>query len=105
MEDPGWIAAHEKRHRSGKLNNDQGERQAKKPAITAQYKSDVRIRLAPTAPKQPQLPRDDFKIVIRPRGGFDAARLHTVVVRDGVLLGADLTHEVARDDRLRINAR
>ncbi|KAH7965677.1 hypothetical protein HPB49_009734 [Dermacentor silvarum] len=45
------------------------------------------------------------KIVIRPRGGFDAARLHTVVVRDGVLLGADLTHEAARDDTLRINAR
>ncbi|KAH7938191.1 hypothetical protein HPB49_021477 [Dermacentor silvarum] len=105
MQDPGWIAAHEKRHRSGKLNNEQGERQVKKPAITAQYKSDVRIRQPPTAPKQPQLPHDDFKIVIRPRGGFDAARLHTVVVRDGVLLGADLTHEAARDDTLRINAR
>ncbi|KAH7941318.1 hypothetical protein HPB49_012190 [Dermacentor silvarum] len=105
MQDPGWIAAHEKRRRSGNLNNEQGERQVKKPAITAQYKSDVRIRQPPTAPKQPQLPHDDFKIVIRPRGGFDAARLHTVVVRDGVLLGADLTHEAARDDTLRINAR
>ncbi|KAH7937098.1 hypothetical protein HPB49_007855 [Dermacentor silvarum] len=97
MQDLGCIAAHEKRHRSGKLNNDQVERQAKKPAITAQSKSDVRIRQPPTAPKKPQLPRDDFKIVIRPRGGFDAARLHTVVVRDGVLLGADLTHEAPRD--------
>ncbi|KAH7949573.1 hypothetical protein HPB49_012378 [Dermacentor silvarum] len=105
MQDPGWIAAQEKRHRSGKLNNEQGERQVKKPAITAQYKSDVRIRQPPTAPKQPQLPHDDFKFVIRPRGGFDAARLHTVVVRDGVVLGADLTHEAARDDTLRINAR
>ncbi|KAH7937409.1 hypothetical protein HPB49_011928 [Dermacentor silvarum] len=108
MQDPGWILqeipSHEKRHSSGKINNDQGERQAKRPAITAQYKSDVRKRQPPTAPKQPQLPRDYSKIIIRPRGGFDAARLHTVVVRDGVLLEADLTHEAARDDTLRINA-
>ncbi|KAG0427691.1 hypothetical protein HPB47_025276 [Ixodes persulcatus] len=53
--------------------------------------SALRARRPAKAPRQPQLPAEDLKVILRLRGGFDAAQLRTVAVRDGVLRAAGIS--------------
>ncbi|KAH6936791.1 hypothetical protein HPB50_022306 [Hyalomma asiaticum] len=41
----------------------------------------------------PQLPKEDFKIIIRPKGGLDIAKTGPTVVADAILLAASLRQE------------
>ncbi|KAH7937125.1 hypothetical protein HPB49_007985 [Dermacentor silvarum] len=52
---------------------------------------------------QPQLPPVDLKVVMRPRRGFKATQLPTVVERDGVLCAAEITYDKASGDTLHVN--
>ncbi|KAL1476249.1 hypothetical protein MTO96_036648 [Rhipicephalus appendiculatus] len=60
--DPGWMAAHERRNKTKKTTGTD-ERVTNKGDATA---SKMR---KPKAPRTPQLPEEDYKVVIRPRGG------------------------------------
>ncbi|KAG0433542.1 hypothetical protein HPB47_019847 [Ixodes persulcatus] len=48
---------------------------------------------------------EDLKVNLRLRGGFDAAQLRTVTVRDGVLRAAGISYDEACSDTLRVNIR
>ncbi|KAH9374383.1 hypothetical protein HPB48_001975 [Haemaphysalis longicornis] len=49
-------------------------------------------------PRQPPLPKEDIKIVFRPRDGVDVAKLNDAQIRDGVLFVAAIKKEEAEDD-------
>ncbi|KAH9360099.1 hypothetical protein HPB48_003843 [Haemaphysalis longicornis] len=51
-------------------------------------------------PRQPRLPKEDIKIVLRPRDGLDVAKLNDAQIRDGVLSAAAIKKEEAEDDLL-----
>ncbi|XP_070380658.1 uncharacterized protein [Dermacentor albipictus] len=106
-DDEGWIADHE--HRSNvKRRPDLDERSKNigdSPVSTAWKTTNARILQRPMAPRQPQLPEDDCKVVIRPRGGLDMAQQRIAYIKDGVLLAAASTPENAGEDTLRINPR
>ncbi|KAH9367657.1 hypothetical protein HPB48_020384 [Haemaphysalis longicornis] len=54
-------------------------------------------------PRCPKLPRDDIEVVIRPRDGFNVARVSDATLRDSILLAAGLEPETATEDLLRAN--
>lgn len=56
------------------------------------------------APRQPQLPEEDYKVVIRPRGGFDTMQ-SSAIIKDGVLRAAGITMKDAEEDILRVNSK
>ncbi|KAH8026807.1 hypothetical protein HPB51_025015 [Rhipicephalus microplus] len=56
-------------------------------------------------PKEPQLPEDDYKVVIRPRSGLDLTRQSLVLRRDCVLRAAKVQPDIAGKDTLKINMR
>ncbi|KAH7934423.1 hypothetical protein HPB51_029191 [Rhipicephalus microplus] len=56
-------------------------------------------------PKEPQLPEDDYKVVIRPGGGLDLTRQSLALIRDCVLRAAKVQPDIAGEDTLRINMR
>ncbi|KAG0413439.1 hypothetical protein HPB47_009402 [Ixodes persulcatus] len=68
-----------------------------------QPRSALRARRPAKAPRQPQLPAEDLKVILRLRGYFDAAQLRTVAVRDGVLRAAGISYHEACSDTLRLN--
>ncbi|XP_077550568.1 uncharacterized protein LOC144163645 [Haemaphysalis longicornis] len=101
--DTGWLSSHRKR--SGKalarLNLAQNDSQrqpgtgsASSVSKTPEPKRKQAIRL----PRQPRLPKEDIKIVLRPRDGLDVAKLNDAQIRDGVLSAAAIKKEEAEDD-------
>ncbi|KAH9363685.1 hypothetical protein HPB48_022223 [Haemaphysalis longicornis] len=52
---------------------------------------------------RPRLPRDDIKVVIRPREGMNVARVSDATLRDSVLQAAGLEPAEATEDLLRVN--
>lgn len=50
-------------------------------------------------------PAEDLKVILHPRGGFDAAQLGTVAVSDGMLRAAEISYDEACSDTLRMNVR
>lgn len=54
-------------------------------------------------PRCPRLPRDDIKVVIRPREGMNVARVSEATLRDSVLQAAGLEPAAATEDLLRVN--
>ncbi|KAH7933107.1 hypothetical protein HPB49_008241 [Dermacentor silvarum] len=102
MQEPGWLNVHVKK--STKKAAEVAERVAIAERGRGISKVAPRMR-KPTAPRQPQLPPEDLKVVLRPRGGFDATQLPTVAVRDGVLRAAEITYDKASGDTLRVNFR
>ncbi|KAG0439218.1 hypothetical protein HPB47_016718 [Ixodes persulcatus] len=63
----------------------------------------LRARRPTKAPRQPQLPAEDLKVILRLHGGFDAAQLRTVAVRDGVLRATGISYDEACSDTLPVN--
>ncbi|KAH7953653.1 hypothetical protein HPB49_010882 [Dermacentor silvarum] len=98
-EDPGWMAAHTRRksrtkERSsnvsykdfiGGVGSSIGDslRNAGETHRLATRRNSWRKHGTP-APRQPQLPEEDYKVVIRPRGGFDTMQ-SSAIIKDGVL--------------------
>ncbi|KAL1428493.1 hypothetical protein MTO96_002867 [Rhipicephalus appendiculatus] len=48
----------------------------------------------------PQLPKEDFKIIIRPKGGLDIAKTGPTIVADAILLAAGLRAEDQDSDTI-----
>ncbi|KAH9376047.1 hypothetical protein HPB48_022587 [Haemaphysalis longicornis] len=54
-------------------------------------------------PRFPRLPKDDIKVVIRPRDGLNVARISEATLRDSILRAAGLEQELASTDIFRAN--
>lgn len=54
-------------------------------------------------PRVPALPREDVKIILRPRDGLDLKRCSQALIKDCVLRAAQLKSEEVEDDTLRVN--
>lgn len=61
------------------------------------------LRRQQRMPFQPHLPKEDIKIVLRPREGLDVTKISFAGLRDGVLDATGLAHEEAEEDVLRIH--
>ncbi|KAH9377812.1 hypothetical protein HPB48_020410 [Haemaphysalis longicornis] len=55
------------------------------------------------APRVRDLPKEDVKIVLRPRDGLDLARCSQALLKDGVLRAANFKAEEVDEDTLRVN--
>ncbi|KAH7949105.1 hypothetical protein HPB49_005160 [Dermacentor silvarum] len=58
----------------------------------------------PRAPRQPRLPKNDIKIVILPRDGFNVSQLGDAQIRDSILQITGITTEEAEEDIYRLCA-
>ncbi|KAH7960582.1 hypothetical protein HPB49_021360 [Dermacentor silvarum] len=56
------------------------------------------------SPKPPPLPANDYKIIVRIRGGLDCSKIHSCVLRQIILKAAGLPiNEHTAQDQLRVN--
>ncbi|KAH7949913.1 hypothetical protein HPB49_016830 [Dermacentor silvarum] len=63
------------------------------------------IKRMNTTPKKPHLPKEDIKIIIRPRDGFNTARYSVAQIGDCILRATGLKPEEELKDSIRINER
>ncbi|KAH8040752.1 hypothetical protein HPB51_012922 [Rhipicephalus microplus] len=102
----GWVVAHERRKKPKDKRN-------VVPATNAGGASkEVSRRLKDflhrrPVPKEPQLPEEDYKVVIRPGGGLDLTRQSLALIRDCCVLRAAKVQQpdIAGEDTLIINMR
>ncbi|KAG0411399.1 hypothetical protein HPB47_011505 [Ixodes persulcatus] len=97
-----WIPVHTAR------------KKARQPKIPSPKPSNPTERLAsrssprpgfkPRPPQLPRLPDDDYKIVIRPRGGLNLSSMSTGKLQDLIFNTAQTNYDAARADQIRINA-
>ncbi|KAH8036777.1 hypothetical protein HPB51_005266 [Rhipicephalus microplus] len=103
-ETQGWVVAHERRKKAKDKRNvvpATNEGGASKEA-SRRLKDFSHRRPVPT---EPQLPEDDYKVVIRSGGGLDMTRQSLALIRDCVLRAAKVQPDIAGEDTLRINMR
>ncbi|CAN8028887.1 unnamed protein product [Ixodes persulcatus] len=53
--------------------------------------------------QQPALPREDIKVILRPREGLDVSKVSSARLRDGVFCAIGLKEQEAEGDLLRVN--
>ncbi|KAH8009870.1 hypothetical protein HPB51_020662 [Rhipicephalus microplus] len=103
----GWVVAHERRKKAKDKTNAVPATNAGvagQPAKEASRRLKDFLHRRPV-PKEPQLPEDDYKVVIRLGGGLDLTRQSLALIRDGVLRAANVQPDIAGEDTLRINMR
>ncbi|XP_077544519.1 uncharacterized protein LOC144156311 [Haemaphysalis longicornis] len=105
----GWLTSHRRRSARAlaKLGLASGGCSSK--PVTASQPSSNTSRLNTQAcrsqrlSRQPPLPSEDIKIVLRPREGLDITKISQAGLRDGVLRSAGISYDEAADDILRTN--
>lgn len=108
-EEAGWLTSHRRRSARalatlgltsgdcpGKPTND-SRPSSKTPRLNTQARRLQRL------PRQPPLPSEDIKIVLRPREGLDITKISQAGLRDGVLRATGISYDDAADDILRTN--
>ncbi|KAH8030547.1 hypothetical protein HPB51_008667 [Rhipicephalus microplus] len=100
----GWVVAHERRKKANDKRNAEPATNAGGASIEAYRRVKDFLHRRPV-PKEPQLPEDDYKVVIRPGGGLDLTRQSLALIRDCVLRAAKVQPDIAGEDTLRINMR
>ncbi|KAH8022015.1 hypothetical protein HPB51_020625 [Rhipicephalus microplus] len=100
----GWVVAHERRKKAKDKRNVERAMNAGAASMEASRRLMDFLHRRPV-PKEPQLPEDDYKVVIRPREGLDLTRQSLAVIRDCVLRVAKVQPDIAGEDTLRINMR
>ncbi|KAH7958018.1 hypothetical protein HPB51_027997 [Rhipicephalus microplus] len=100
----GWVVAHERRKKAKDKRNAEPATNAGGASMEASRRVKEFLHRRPV-PKEPQLPEDDYKVVIRPRGGLDLTRQSLALIRDCVLRAAKVQPDIAGEDTLRINMR
>ncbi|KAH7938589.1 hypothetical protein HPB51_028891 [Rhipicephalus microplus] len=100
----GWVVAHERRKKAKDKRNAEPATNAGGASMEASRRQKDFLRRRPV-PKEPQLPEDDYKVVIRPGGGPDVTRQSLALIRDCVLRAAKVQPDIAGEDTLRINMR
>ncbi|KAG0419275.1 hypothetical protein HPB47_004238 [Ixodes persulcatus] len=99
----GWLVSHRQR----------GTRALNKLGLTATgtAKNDAGGRTENRKPRQrhrkqrqqPALPREDIKVILRPREGLDVTKVSSARPRDGVFCAIGLKEQEAEGDLLRVN--
>ncbi|KAG0421412.1 hypothetical protein HPB47_002672 [Ixodes persulcatus] len=99
----GWLVSHRQR----------GTRALNKLGLTATStaKNDAGGRTENRKPRQrhrkqrqqPALPREDIKVILRPREGLDVTKVSSARLRDGVFCAIGLKDQEAEGDLLRVN--
>lgn len=100
----GWVVAHERRKKAKDKRNAEPATNAGGASMEASRRVKDFLHRRPV-PKEPQLPEDDYKVVIRPGGGLDLTRQSLALIRDCVLRAAKVQPDIAGEDTLRINMR
>ncbi|KAG0418138.1 hypothetical protein HPB47_005113, partial [Ixodes persulcatus] len=99
----GWLVSHRQR----------GTRALNKLGLTttSTAKNDSGGRTENRKPRQrhrkqrqqPALPREDIKVILRPREGLDVSKVSSARLRDGVFCAIGLKEQEAEGDLLRVN--
>ncbi|KAH7931988.1 hypothetical protein HPB52_025047 [Rhipicephalus sanguineus] len=104
-DDPGWMAAHTRRQSRTKERSSIGDSsRITDETRQLEIRRDSWRKHRTPAPRQPQLPEEDYKVVIQPRGGFDTTQ-SSASIKDAVLRAAKIPIADAEEDILRVNAR
>ncbi|KAH7979673.1 hypothetical protein HPB49_010400 [Dermacentor silvarum] len=99
----GWLTSHRNRSRraieqfsimADETSKTTGTGEARSGAC----QSAARTTKKPKPPRQPQLPREDIKIIVRPRDGLNVSKLSDAQIRDEVLRAAAVPIAEAEDD-------
>ncbi|KAM7299739.1 hypothetical protein ISCGN_020305 [Ixodes scapularis] len=108
-EEAGWLTSHRRRGARalaqlgltpGHTHDQEGA--GSRPTYR-QPRAEKQIIRKPRLPRQPPLPKEDIKIVLRPREGLDITKISHAELRDGVLRATGLGYDEAAEDLLRIN--
>ncbi|KAH8021755.1 hypothetical protein HPB51_016819 [Rhipicephalus microplus] len=100
----GWVVAQERRKKAKGKRNAEPATNAGGASMEASRRLKDVLHRRPV-PKEPQLPEDDYKVVIRPGGGLDLTRQILALIRNCVLRAAKVQPDIAGEDTLRINMR
>lgn len=102
--DPGWIAAYNRKPSKGKASQPQGASSSSTRGRrrdgdrTAGPKSAYQRLVA--ASRLPQLPRDTFRIIVRPRDGLNVAKSTPVQVEQALAMAAALAPQDLTEDSI-----
>ncbi|KAH9361160.1 hypothetical protein HPB48_003022 [Haemaphysalis longicornis] len=103
--DAGWLSSHRQRN----------SRAISKLCLTAEQLATARRSSTPATkhstkrsrnsqpPRAPQLPKEDIKIIPRPRDGLNVKKLSDAQIRDAVFAAASFTRDEAEEDILQSN--
>ncbi|KAH9375632.1 hypothetical protein HPB48_003295 [Haemaphysalis longicornis] len=106
----GWLASYRQQSARALLQSSPKQGTSKRQegvepeSSSGAWRSRQRQRKPPRPARQPQLPRGDIKIMLRPREGLDVTKISQAMLRDGILRALKVTAEGAAQDTLRINA-
>ncbi|KAL1474166.1 hypothetical protein MTO96_038182 [Rhipicephalus appendiculatus] len=101
---PGWATAMGSRRQKIPPNEELAARtvehntQPKGPRCPK--KSQSTLHRVVTASRLPRLPKDQIRVIIRPRGGLDVARVDLVLLARAVNMAAKITDDQAREDTI-----
>ncbi|KAL1484709.1 hypothetical protein MTO96_049965, partial [Rhipicephalus appendiculatus] len=101
---PGWATAMGSRRQKIPPNEELAARtvehntQPKGPRCPK--KSQSTLHRVVTASRLPRLPKDQIRVIIRPRGGLDVARVDLVLLARAVNMAAKITDDQAREDMI-----
>ncbi|KAH7979287.1 hypothetical protein HPB49_008965 [Dermacentor silvarum] len=106
--DAGWMESH--RQRRAKILEDlnvEARKDNKNRNQDAEQREAARgrprHRKQPQAPRLPELPKDDIKIILRPKEGLNVSKTSHVSLRDSILNAAGIHVNDAIIDTLRTN--
>ncbi|XP_077558194.1 uncharacterized protein LOC144173813 [Haemaphysalis longicornis] len=108
-EEAGWLTSHRRRgaRALAQLGITPAHSPGQKGAGCTPTSRNSRAKKAasrqPRLPRQPALPKEDIKVVLRPREGLDITKVSQACLRDGVLRATGLSCNEAAEDLLRIN--
>lgn len=109
QDEQGWKTIHARNKKNREPDEDiNPDRQvdAKSADEVAYQRRALRnIKRMNTTPKKPHLPKEDIKIIIRPRDGFNTARYSVAQIGDCILRATGLKPEEVVKDSIRINER
>lgn len=104
--DAGWLSSHRQRNSRAIsklcLTTEQPARDGRRSSTPATKLSTKRSRNS-QPPRAPQLPKEDIKIILRPRDGLNVKKLSDAQIRDAVFAAASVTGDEAEEDILRSN--
>ncbi|KAH7959691.1 hypothetical protein HPB49_013104 [Dermacentor silvarum] len=109
QDEQGWKTIHARNKKNREPDEDiNPDRQvdAKSADEVAYQRRALRnIKKMNTTPKKPHLPKEDIKIIIRPRDGFNTARYSVAQIGDCILRATWLKPEEVVKDSIRLNER
>ncbi|XP_077528376.1 uncharacterized protein LOC144140039, partial [Haemaphysalis longicornis] len=104
--DAGWLSSHRQRNSRAIsklcLTTEQPARGGRRSSTPATKLFTKRSRNS-QPPRAPQLPKEDIKIILRPRDGLNVKKLSDAQIRDAVFAAASVTRDEAEEDILRSN--